>query len=153
LGGGEAYLSFPQRALLDKIGMRSTLIGADRFGDFVLSSQVYTNTRDLARFGLLYAQGGTWQGERIISEDWINFVRTPSPATVKLGGFYGGQWWLVSDHRKDVPASAYATAGTRGQFVIVVPTHDLVIVRRGLDFSSKGFDFWDLVREVLKAVK
>ena len=153
LGGGETYLSFPQRALFDKIGMRSTLVGTDRFGDFVLSSQIYTNTRDLARFGLLYAQGGIWQGERIISEDWITFVRTPSPSTAEQGGFYGGQWWLVSDSRKDVPASAYATAGTRGQFVIVVPSHDLVIVRRGLDFSLKGFDYWDLVREVVKAVK
>ncbi|MDG1834325.1 MAG: hypothetical protein P8J22_02425, partial [Pseudomonadales bacterium] len=75
------------------------------------------------------------------------------PSTAEQGGFYGGQWWLVPDSRKDVPASAYATAGTRGQFVIVVPSHDLVIVRRGLDFSLKGFDQWDLVREIVKAVK
>jgi CubicO group peptidase (beta-lactamase class C family) len=68
LGDDEVYQEFPQRALLDWIGMRSTLIGTDRFHDFVLSSQVYTNARDLARFGLLYAQGGAWQGERIISE-------------------------------------------------------------------------------------
>ncbi len=51
-----------------------------------------------------------------------------------------------------MPASAYATAGTRGQFVIVVPTLDLVIVRRGLDYSPEGFDYWDLLREVAKAV-
>ena len=67
--------------------------------------------------------------------------------------FMAANGGLFSDSRKDVPASAYATAGTRGQFVIVVPSHDLVIVRRGLDFSLKGFDFWDLVREVVKAVK
>ena len=153
LGDDEVYQEFPQRALLDRIGMRSTLIGTDRFHDFVLSSQVYTNARDLARFGLLYAQGGTWQGERIISEAWIAFVRTPAPSTSKLGNFYGGQWWLVPDDRDDVPRSAYATAGTRGQFVIVVPSHDLVIVRRGLDYSKKGFDQWDLAREVVKAIR
>ena len=153
LGDDEVYQEFPQRALLDRIGMRSTLIGTDRFHDFVLSSQVYTNARDLARFGQLYAQGGTWQGERIISEAWIAFVRTPAPSTSKLGNFYGGQWWLVPDDRDDVPRSAYATAGTRGQFVIVVPSHDLVIVRRGLDYSKKGFDQWDLVREVVKALR
>ena len=152
LGDDKVYQMFPQRALLDRIGMNSTLIGTDRFHDFVLSSQVYTNTRDLARFGLLYAQGGVWQGERIISEDWIAFVRTPAPSTSKLGNFYGGQWWLVSDDRDDVPRSAYATAGARGQFVIVVPSHDLVIVRRGLDYSKEGFNQWDLVREVVKAV-
>ena len=153
LGGGQKYQTFPKRALLDKLGMTTTLVGTDRFGDFVLSSQVYTNARDLARFGLLYAQGGIWQGERVISEAWIAFVRTPAPSTSALGNFYGGQWWLVSDGRDDVPRSAYATAGTRGQFVIVVPSHDLVIVRRGLDYSKKGFDQWDLVREVVKAVR
>ena len=153
LGDDKIYQAFPQRALLDRIGMSSTLIGADRFHDFILSSQVYTNARDLARFGLLYAQGGTWQGERIISEEWIAFVRTPAPSTSKLGNFYGGQWWLVSDGRDDVPRSAYAAAGSRGQFVIVVPSHDLVIVRRGLDYSKEGFDQWDLVREVVKAVR
>ena len=152
LDGGENYRTFPQRALLEKIGMRSTLVGVDRFGDFILSSQVYTNTRDLARFGLLYAQDGMWQGERIISQEWISFVRTPAPTALSHGGFYGGHWWLVPEGREDVPASAYATAGTRGQFVIVVPTLDLVIVRRGLDYSPEGFDYWDLLREVAKAV-
>ena len=152
LGNDKVYQEFPRRALLDKIGMRNTLISADRFHDFILSSQVYTNARDLARFGLLYQQNGTWDGERLISEDWIDFVRTPAPATKDRGNFYGGQWWLVPDDRSDVPKSAYSTAGNRGQYVIVVPTHDLVIVRRGLDYGKQGFNRWDLTREVLKAI-
>jgi CubicO group peptidase (beta-lactamase class C family) len=151
LGDRRTYLEFPRRALLDRIGMRNTLVGADRFGDFILSSQVYTNARDLARFGLLYLNNGVWNGERILSEEWIDFVRTPAPATAKRGNQYGGQWWLVPDGRTDVPHDAYSTAGNRGQYVIVVPSHDLVIVRRGLDYGRQGFDRWDLVREVLKA--
>jgi CubicO group peptidase (beta-lactamase class C family) len=152
LGDARTYLEFPRRALLDRIGMRNTLLGTDRFGDFVLSSQVYTNARDLARFGLLYERGGVWNGERILSEDWIEFVRTPAPSTAESGNFYGAQFWLVPDDRKgDVPPDAYSTAGNRGQFVIVVPSHDLVIVRRGLDWGRQGFDRWDLTREVLKA--
>jgi len=147
----QAYLAFPRRALLDRIGMRNTLLSVDRFGDFILSSQVYTNARDLARFGLLYLRNGTWHGERLLSEEWIEFVRTPAPATAESGNFYGGQWWLVPDDRTDVPGDAYSTAGNRGQFVIVVPTHDVVIVRRGLDYGRQGFDRWDLTREVLKA--
>ena len=149
--GGD-YLTFPRTALLDRIGMRSTYLSVDRFGDFILSSQVYTNARDLARFGLLYLNGGTWNGERILSEEWIDFTRTPAPATAQSGAFYGGQWWLVPDDRTDVPANAYSTAGNRGQYVVVVPTHDLVIVRRGLDYGRQGFNRWDLTREVLKAV-
>jgi len=153
LGGGRAYLEFPRRALLDRIGMGNTLVSTDRFGDFVLSSQVYTNARDLARFGLLYLQGGKWNGQRLLSSEWIKFVRTPAPATAKTGNFYGGQWWLVPDNRTDVPRDAYSTAGNRGQFVVVVPSHDLVIVRRGLDYGRQGFNQWDLTREVLKAIR
>lgn len=152
LGDERTYLEFPRRALLDRIGMRNTLISTDRFGDFVLSSQVYTNARDLARFGLLYLNGGVWNGERLISQKWIDFVRTPAPAAATMGRQYGGQWWLVPDDRHDVPKDAYATAGNRGQYVIIVPSHKLVIVRRGLDFGRQGFDRWDLMREVLKAV-
>jgi len=151
LGDPQVYLEFPRRALLDRIGMRNTLLGVDRFGDFILSSQVYTNARDLARFGLLYLEGGVWNGERLLSEDWIDFVRTPAPATAETGNQYGGQFWLVPDNRTDVPGDAYSTAGNRGQYVIVVPSRDLVIVRRGLDYGRQGFDRWDLTREVLRA--
>ena len=151
LGSTERYREFPRRALLDRIGMRNTLVSTDRFGDFVLSSQVYTNARDLARFGLLYLQGGLWHGERLISEEWIEFVRTPAPATATRGNFYGGQWWLVPDDRTDVPSDAYSTSGNRGQYTMVVPSHDLVIVRRGLDYGRQGFDRWDLTRKVVGA--
>lgn len=151
LGDSTTYLRFPRQALLDRIGMRNTFLSVDRYGDFILSSQVYTTARDLARFGLLYLNGGTWKGKRLISEDWIDFVRTPAPATAERGNFYGGQWWLVPDDRTDVPKDAYSTAGNRGQYVIVVPSHELVIVRRGLDYGRQGFDRWDLVREVLRA--
>lgn len=151
LGDEKRYLEFPRRALFDRIGMLSTVVGVDRFGDFILSSQIHTNARDLARFGLLYLNGGLWNGERILSEEWIEFVRKPAPATETLGREYGGHWWLVPDDRRDVPRDAYTTAGNRGQYVIVVPSHQLVIVRRGLDWGRQGFDFWDLTREVLKA--
>ena len=150
--GEHAYREFPRRALLDKIGMRNTLVSTDRFGDFILSSQGYTNARDLARFGLLYLQNGMWNGERLLSEEWIDFVRTPAPATVGRGSQYGGQWWLVPDSRHDVPKDAYSTSGNRGQYTVVVPSHDLVIVRRGLDYGRQGFDRWGLTREVIKAI-
>ncbi|MBL4728303.1 MAG: serine hydrolase [Gammaproteobacteria bacterium] len=152
LGGEKAYAEFPRKALFDRIGMRNTLVSTDRFGDFILSSQVYTNARDLARFGLLYLQGGLWDGERIISEEWIDFSRTPAPATVGIGGIYGGQWWLVPEGRTDIPADAYSTNGNRGQYTVVVPSHNVVIVRRGLDYGRQGFSQWDLTREVLKAI-
>jgi CubicO group peptidase (beta-lactamase class C family) len=151
LGDEQTYLEFPRRMLLDRIGMRNTLVSPDRFGDYIFSSQVYTNARDLARFGLLYLNGGVWNGERLISKEWIDFVRTAAPASNNTGGQYAGQFWLVPDNRSDVPSDAYATVGNRGQYTIIVPSHDLVIVRRGLDWGAQGFDRWSLLREVLKA--
>ncbi len=146
-----AYLEFPRRALLDRVGMRNTVAGADRFGDFVMSSQVYTNARDLARLGQLYLQRGVWGGQRVLPESWVDFVRSPAPATARFGNFYGGQWWLVPDERSDLPQDAYTTAGAQGQYLIVVPSYDLVVVRRGLDGPGPAFPVWDLLGEVLKA--
>ena len=152
IGNDRDYLEFPRKALLDKIGMRNTIISTDRFGDFILSSQVYTNARDLARLGMLYLQNGMWKGERLLSESWIKFVRTPAPSTAP-NNQYGGHFWLVPANRTDIPKDAYSTNGNRGQFTVIVPSHNLVIVRRGLDYGRQGFSQWDLTREVLKAIK
>jgi CubicO group peptidase (beta-lactamase class C family) len=148
---GERYLTYPREVLLDPLGMDRTLLSTDRFGDFILSSQVYTSPRDLARFGLLYAQGGVFAGERLLDPAWIDFVRTPAPASAAIDNAYGGHFWLVPSTRTDVPASAFSTSGNRGQYVIILPEQELVIVRRGLDWGKQGFDRWDLLREVLKA--
>ena len=148
------YLEFPRRALFDRLGMHNTTPGVDRFGNYVMSSQVYTNARDLARLGLLYLNHGIWNGERVLSESWVKFVRTPAPSTRTSGNFYGGQWWLPPDERTDAPQDAYEMAGHRGQYVIVVPSYDLVIVRRGLDTGSgeQEFPSWDLVERVVRAL-
>ena len=96
---------------------------------------------------------GRWQDQQLLSEQWIDFIRTPAPATAQRGHDYGGQWWLVPDDRKaTLPKDAFAAAGNRCQYVNVAPSHDLVIVRKGLDFGGQGFNPWDLLGEVLKAV-
>jgi CubicO group peptidase (beta-lactamase class C family) len=153
LGDEKIYREFPRRALFDRIGMRNTVAGMDRFGNYVLSSQVYTNARDLARYGLLYLNRGKWNGEQIVPETWVDFSRTPAPATSNSGRQYGAHWWLVPDSRTDLPQDAYSTAGARGQFTIVVPSYNLVVVRRGLDWreGGRGLSQWDLLAEVLKA--
>jgi CubicO group peptidase (beta-lactamase class C family) len=153
LGDENTYKEFPRRTLFDRIGMRNTVAGMDRFGHYVLSSQVYTNARDLGRFGLLYLHRGRWNGEQVIPESWVDFVRTPAPATRDRGREYGGHWWLVPDRRTDLPQDAYSTNGARGQYVVVVPSYDLVVVRRGLDSRTggRGLSQWDLLAEIIKA--
>jgi CubicO group peptidase (beta-lactamase class C family) len=153
LGDEKTYKEFPRRALFDRIGMRNTVAGMDRFGHYVLSSQVYTNARDLGRLGLLYLNRGKWKGEQLLSEAWVDFVRTPAPATRNRGREYGGHWWLPPDSRTDLPQDAYSTNGARGQYTVVVPSYDLVVVRRGLDFRTggRGLSQWDLLAEIIKA--
>jgi len=74
-------------------------------------------------------------------------------STKAIGNTYGGQFWLVPDNRRDLPQDAYSTSGARGQFCAIVPSYDLVVVRRGLDWRAghNALDRWDMLAEVLKA--
>lgn len=136
LNDDAAYLSFPRRELLNKIGMRHTFPEVDAYGNFVMSSQVYTTPRDLARFGLLYLHDGVWNGERILPEGWVAYSTTPAPAYKKSGTDdqrgYGKQWWLYNN-ALGLPADTFTTAGNRGQFCTILPGKQLIIVRMGID--------------------
>ncbi|RUO33193.1 serine hydrolase domain-containing protein [Aliidiomarina soli] len=154
------YLAFPFTAVLHKIGMRHTYLEADWQGDFILSSQVWTTSRDLARLGVLHLQQGQWNGEQILPQDWLQYVSTPSPAqppTPNSRGDvvpgYGAQWWLFNDRISGIPDDTIAARGNRGQFLIIVPGEDLVIVRRGYDIAGEpGFDEIQFTRDVLAAL-
>jgi CubicO group peptidase (beta-lactamase class C family) len=128
------YLRFPYDELLHRIGMYHTRMETDHQGNFVGSSQVYTTARDLARFGLLLANDGMWNGERLLPEGWVAFSRTPAPARPVEKGTrgYGAHFWLF-DSMAGIPPDTYTTAGNKGQYVTVVPQYDLVIVRTGVD--------------------
>ena len=65
-----------------------------------------------------------------------------------MGGI--GGWYLMLANRKFPPMRSVLRA-VEGNTVTVIPSHDIVIVRRGLDFAGAAFDQWSLVREVLKA--
>jgi CubicO group peptidase (beta-lactamase class C family) len=164
IGDDAAYLAFPRRALFDRIGMRSTVPEVDWRGNFVLSSQVSSTARDLARFGLLYLRDGVWNGERILPEGWVAYTREPAPArrtglsalwSYGLAGLagYGAQFWLLGGI-PFVPDDAYSALGSRGQCVTIVPSRDLVVVRTGLDAEYDDV-FWRqdrFLRDVIGAL-
>ena len=77
---GEPYLSFPQRLLFDKIGIRRQLLEPDPYGNFLLTGYDYGTGRNWARLGLLYLQDGVWEGERLLPEGFAELVSTPAPA-------------------------------------------------------------------------
>jgi CubicO group peptidase (beta-lactamase class C family) len=127
---GEDYLTFPQRALFDRIGARSPVLETDAWGNFILSGYDYVSARDWIRFGLLYLNDGVWQGERILPDGWTEFVSTAAPADAKKN--YGGMFWLNLPPRMDrVPKDTYWSAGFMGQVTMVIPSRDMVVVRMG----------------------
>ena len=134
LGNDLQYLRFPYDELLHRIGMYHTRMETDHLGNFVGSSQVYTTARDLARFGLLLAGDGIWNGQRLLPEGWVEFSRTAAPARPVEQGVrgYGAHFWLM-DSMRDIPQGTFTTAGNKGQYVTIVPERDLVIVRTGID--------------------
>lgn len=152
LGDGEASRAFPFTELLWKIGMTRTFLETDWRGHFILSSQVWTTARDLARFGLLHQYDGVWNGERILPEGWTDRIRAHGPAQPPSGYGYGASWWTFPS-AAGIPSDAYAARGNRGQFVVVIPSRRLVIVRRGFDGAGMGFELDPFVREVLAALR
>jgi CubicO group peptidase (beta-lactamase class C family) len=126
---GEEYLSWPQRHLFDRLGMRHMVLETDPYGNFVLTGYDLGAARDWLRLGQLYLQDGVWNGERLLPEGWVDFVRTPAPAWEKPE--YGGMFWLNRTGAWPVPADAYYMSGAGGQNTLIIPTHDLVVVRMG----------------------
>lgn len=126
---GEEYLSYPQRHLFDKLGIRHMLLETDPYGNFLLNGYELGTGRDWARLGLLYLQDGVWNEERLLPEGFADFVRTPAPTWSEP--VYGGSFWLNRTADWPLPADTYLMAGAGGQYAFIVPTHDLVVVRLG----------------------
>lgn len=137
-------------AFFDRLGMTRTFAEHDVDGDYILSSQVWTTARDLARLGLLYQNDGMWQGRRLLPENWRSFVTTPS-GPQPAGAFgYGAGFWLLNKS-DGIPADAFGAFGNRGQYVVVIPSRRLVIVRQGYDDDKNRLDIAKLVAAVVAA--
>ena len=131
-GRREEYLSFPQRALFDKIGIRGMVLETDPYGNYLLQGYELAPARDWARLGNLYLQDGVWNGERILPEGWVEFVSTVAPAWEADGRpIYGGFFWINGTGSFPVPREAFYMSGAGGQTTLIVPSHDLVVVRQG----------------------
>ena len=142
----EDYLSFPQRALFDKIGVRTMVMETDPFGNFLTQGYEFASARDWARLGNLYLQDGVWNGERILPEGYAKFVSTLAPAWEADGRpIYGAFFWINGDGAFPVPKDAYYMAGAGRQIALIVPSHDLVVVRMG-HYRGGGPGFQSLQR-------
>jgi hypothetical protein len=151
----EDYLAFPRQALFGPLGMSSALIEPDAAGDLVGSSFMYATARDWARFGLLYAQDGFWDGRRVLPEGWVAYSRTPTPQSPD--GRYGAHWWLrltrdfggETEAARRIPADAMHALGHEGQIITVIPSLGLVAVRLGLSVYVDAWDHAAFLAELL----
>lgn len=156
LADDSRYPFFPYEQLLWKIGMTRTVIETDWNNDFIVSGQCWSTARDFARLGLLYLSDGRWGGEQLLPPDWSRYVSTPAPAQpVKpsIGGDagYGAQFWLFGG-MEGLPPDAYSAFGAMGQYAVIIPSADLVVVRRGFDEKS-AFRIQKFAADMVRALE
>ncbi|MGE5616827.1 MAG: serine hydrolase domain-containing protein [Bacillota bacterium] len=116
------------------------------------------SARDLARFGLLYLQGGRWEGAQVVPEKWVRMsVRPYSHAGER--GAYGYMWWVARDDihfpQMSVPPGTYSARGAGGHYVVVIPALETVVVHRvDTDIPERrveGLAFGALLEKILAA--
>lgn len=128
---------------VDGIKMQSVSGGGHSGGGIFISAE------DHARFGLLFLNNGNWNGKQLLSKEWISKATSSSPANSS----YGYMWWLNKDGEKNrmnnLSENGYYAAGFGGNYIIVEPDHDLVIVFRWCE-PSKANQALGLIKSSLK---
>jgi CubicO group peptidase (beta-lactamase class C family) len=109
---------------------------------------LFINTLDHARFGLLFLNDGDWNGNQLISKNWIKDATTSSPAKIN----YGYMWWLnkkgTDRFWEGVPQNVFYAAGFGGNYIVIIPDEDIVIITRWLEPSQIGL----FVKKVIDAL-
>ena len=157
-GSNRDYLEFPRHALFDRVGMRSAVIETDAAGNFVASSYMYASARDWARFGQLLLQDGVWNGKRILPVGWVHYMATLTPQSTRQD--FGAHLWLKSPPPFDdptkgfpqLPADVFHAVGYEGQFVSVIPSRRLVVVRLGLSRRDQAWNHHAFLVRLLEAL-
>ncbi len=117
---------------------------------------LYLSAQDLARIGYLFLHNGKWGDQQIVSERWVKQSTTPvvadiNPADEKSNSGYGYQWWVPS-----VKPFIYACNGYGGQFLMVAPEYDLVMVFNGWDihYNNAPLDSYSALKDrIIPAVR
>jgi CubicO group peptidase (beta-lactamase class C family) len=141
-----SYIAYARAHVFDPAGITSAVFEPDESGNFVGSSYLYMTARDWARFGLIYLNRGTINGNRIVPESYVDFVCKPAPAAKFRQ--YGGQFWLNGMSESDpkvrefphLPADECAAEGHNDEFTSIFPSRKAVIVRLGWTAGTAEFN-------------
>ncbi|MBC3941334.1 serine hydrolase [Sphingomonas albertensis] len=148
---GEARYRALPGTLFGQLGMTHTVAETDWHGNYILSSQVWSTARDLARLGLFWSQDGVWQSKRLLPAGWMRIMTTPSGPQPASGPGYGATMWLFGP-KQGLPEGSFAAQGNRGQYVMVIPSRHLVVVRRGEDPGAARFAIARFAADVAAAL-
>jgi len=120
---------------------------------------VNSNARDFARIGLLFLHEGNWKGKQVVSKEWVAQSITPAAINDEHGkpcDFYGLSWWLTKIQHQGKEHQVYYMRGVLGQYTLVIPDYNLVIVRLG-EMRSKTLigehraDIYEYMKAILEA--
>jgi len=151
--GDNEYFNFPNNVLFDRLHLKHAMIEMDASGTFVGSSFMYATAREWARFGVLYLQSGIWEGEQLFPDDWLQYTLKPAPTNIEES--YGAHFWLDipeayrGSEESILPKNTFHAIGHEGQFITVVPSHNVVIVRLGKTRYSGAWEHDVFVSNVL----
>jgi CubicO group peptidase (beta-lactamase class C family) len=131
---GQTAYQFGMDHIFSRIGLSNITWSSDHAGHTIGGWGVGASVREFARFGYLYLKGGAWDGEQIVSREWVQQSTRPASADET---WYGFQWWLASSlsnySRNGIPSDIFHAQGLYHQKIFVVPSKDLVVVRVGTD--------------------
>jgi len=130
---GEPLADYATEHLLDPIGIDQVEWWRDAAGHTLGYCCFDTTSRDFARLGLLYLHHGRWGDEQVVPEAWVDDSLVPVEDS---DGQYGYQWWTYDID--GVPDDAFLAEGVDGQFIYVIPSLDLVVVRNGTYVKDPG---------------
>ncbi|MBS0517508.1 MAG: serine hydrolase [Proteobacteria bacterium] len=142
-GTAASTLAFARRELFDKLGMEHATLEFDATGTPIGSSHMLASARDWARFGLLFLNDGVVGGERLLPEGWVDYSARPTPHSEAYG--YGAGFWTNRGKGEGaryriatgIPADSFMARGAYGQYVAIVPSQRLVVVRLGMSFAGR----------------
>jgi len=145
---GQRYTDWLSDTFVAPLGLQEIVLEPDASGVQVGSSYAYLTARDWALMGQLWLDA--WHGRSgLISQTWQKLAVTPG--TANQGEIYGLGFWLNTQQRRfpDAPESTFHAGGNSGQFVVVIPERELVIVRLGLTLDESQAKMNELLGAIL----
>jgi CubicO group peptidase (beta-lactamase class C family) len=143
--GGDAKSSrkFIERELFAPLGFERATLEYDSAGVPLGTIHLWASARDWARFGLLYLRDGvTASGQRILPEGWVEYSARLTPQSADAYGYGAGFWTQRGNSAAarariaaGMPADSFMAFGSQGQYTIIIPSEDLVIVKIGWAYT------------------